>query len=345
MNLFDATEVVRRHPWLGYALGLAGFALALWARFEIGDALVGFPYITFFPVVILTAFIGGTGPGVFAAALCGLAAWYLFIPPEDTWDLVWPDGYIALGFYAFIVGIDIAIIHTMNKALDRLRAERARSGHLLDEQRTMFQELQHRVANNMAFVSSLLTLQKRKAASDPASTLTAFDEARERLDTMARIHRRLYDPASVNLPVGQYLQELCSDLLDATGAKNIVCMCDVPAITLDIQRLVTLSLLVTEVVTNALKHAFDEGQRGTIAINLEPLDGNRLTLTIADNGRGLPSDFTPSRGRSLGIRIAHGLAAQLGGELSYRGNPAGPGTAVTVSFPAQPRQASSPERT
>ena len=288
----------------------------------------GFPYLTFFPAVILTTFFCGLRPGITCAVLGGVAAWYMFLPPFYSFALN-GSTTVALAFYACIVAVDIAVIHFMHVAGDRLRAERSVTAALYDQQRTMFQELQHRVANNMQFVAALLTLQKRKVGDDPAAALTALDEARVRLETISRIHRRLYDPERISLPVGQYLQELCTDLLDATGAQNIVCLVDVPPLSFDLTRLTTLSLLVVEVVTNALKHAFPVGARGTITITLEQLADARLALTIADNGRGMPKGFDPSTSKSLGYRISQGLAGQLGGTMSYGGQT---GTIVRVEF-------------
>ena len=326
-----ATAALRAHPWLGDAAALAAAALALALRFALDEVLPpGFPYLTFFPAVILTTFFFGLRPGITCATLSGLAAWYFFIPPTSSFLLDGPTA-LALIFYAFIVAVDIALIHLMHRAGDRLRAEREVTAGLYEQQRTMFQELQHRVANNMQFVAALLTLQKRQVGDDPKAALAALDEARVRLETISRIHRRLYDPSSIEAPVGQYLKELCADLLDATGAQNIVCLVDMPPLRLDLTRLTTLSLLVVEVVTNALKHAFPAGARGTITIQIQQLDATHLRLTIADDGRGMPSDFDPATTRSLGFRIAQGLAGQLGGTLTYTN--AG-GTVVSLTFAA-----------
>lgn len=316
-------------PWFGdiAALGATGMAIAL--RQALDDVLPpGFPFLTFFPAVILTTFFFGLRPGILCAALSGLAAWYFFIGQADTFLLDAPTG-MALGFYAFIVTVDIALIHLMRVAGERLSAERAVSAELYEQQRTMFQELQHRVANNMQFVAALLALQKRKVAENPQAAIGVFDEAQTRLETIARIHRRLYDPARADQPIGQYLQELCSDLLDATGARNIVCLVDVPPVRLDLPRLTTLSLLVVEVVTNALKHAFRESERGTITIRLEALAAGQAALSIADDGPGIPTSFDPARSRSLGFRIVQGLATQLDGTLTYANDG---GTVVRLVF-------------
>ncbi len=331
-RLLNAGTWLRRDWRLGYGLALASFSVALFSRLHLQGTLPpGFPYLTFFPAVILTTFLAGLWPGIACAILCGLASLYFFIPPFNSFAI---DGasLIALGFYVFIVTVDIALIHFMHTAADRLEAKKRVTEELYDQQRTMFQELQHRVANNMTFVSALLQLQKRKVASDPGSASFALDEAQSRIETMSRIHRRLYDPASVDLPVAEYFQEICTDLLQATGARNIVCLVDMPAVRLDIARLTTLSLLVTELVTNSLKHAFAE-EGGTITLKLERLDPQRLTLTVSDNGRGVPAgvDITASKG--LGTRIVQSLAAQLGGEVRALTN-LGKGAAWQVEFAA-----------
>lgn len=331
MFLFNAARAVRQHTWFGWAFGILSFLIALVLRFTLHDTLPpGFPYLTFFPAVILTTFLGGLRPGIASAVASGLAAWYWFIPPLNSFELTLQTA-IALGFYVFIVGVDITLIHITSIAADRLRQQQILMTELYDQQRTMFQELQHRVANNMAFIASLLALHKRKVVKDPASAVTALDEAQNRLETISRIHRRLYDPASVDLPVGQYLQEICSDLLEATGAKNIVCLVDVSAIKLDIRKLLTLSLVVTELVTNSLKHAFAGDQKGTITITLERLEADHLALTIRDNGKGYPANFDPNTNKSLGFRIVQGLAAQLHGEISYTNEQ---GTVTRLTFPA-----------
>ena len=313
-RLLSAGTVFRRDKWLGYGLALFSFALALFLRFELQGTLPpGFPYLTFFPAVILTTFLAGLWPGVVCAILSGLASLYFFIPPFNSFALH-ASSLIAIGFYVFIVTVDIALIHFMHRAADRLLAKKQVMEDLYDQQRTMFQELQHRVANNMTFVAALLQLQKRNITADPASASSALDEAQSRIETMSRIHRRLYDPASVDLPVADYFQEICSDLLQATGARNIVCIVDMPAVRLDIARLTTLSLLVTELVTNSLKHAFAE-DGGTIALKLEQLDPQRLSLTVSDNGRGMPETISDTASKGLGTRIVQALAAQLGGEV------------------------------
>lgn len=321
---------LRKHPPSAYGFAVTSAVVALGLRLWLDPVLPpGFPYLTFFPAVIVTAFLAGAGPGTVCAVLSGLAAWYFFIPPMRSFGL---DGQsaIALLFYAGIVGVDIALIHLMQRSAGRLAEAQEVTAGLLQQQRLMFQELQHRVANNMAFVSSLLSLQRRKVMAAPETAVRALDEASARLNTMAQIHRRLYDPASVELPVGQYLQDICTDLLKATDARNIVVLVDMPAVKLDISRLMILSLLVAEVVTNSLKHAFEGREGGTISLQLDQLDAERMVLTIRDDGKGMPERARPARAlHGLGTSIIQGLAKQLGGELSVVG---GQGTTTRLVF-------------
>lgn len=322
-------SALRRSSWLGYAFGLAAFGLALALRFALDSNLPpGFPYLTFFPAVILTTFLAGTGPGIVCALLSGLAAWYWFIPPFGSFGMT-QNTAIALAFYVFIVGVDVAVIDAMVRAADRLETERAKSAKLAEQHRTLFEELQHRVANNMAFVASLLMLQKRTVAADPACASAVFDDAAHRLQVMARLHRKLHDPVSLEQPIGDYLRGLCADLVEASGAKGIVCLIDADEMRLDLTRLTALSLIVNEVMTNSLKHAFKGREGGTITLDLKRITSDRVALMVADDGPGLPAAAPSATG--LGLKIVQGLAAQLGGEVS---TPPTKGMATRIEFAA-----------
>lgn len=331
MKLFDLSEWVRSSPSRAWTLAVIAVLAAIVARFAVNDILPpGFPYLTFFPAVILTAFFGGLRPGIGCAAASGLASWFWFIPPFNTLQVDF-SVLIALIFYACIVSVDILLIHFMQLAMGGLRAERATTAKLYEQQRVMFQELQHRVANNMQFVSSLLSLQKRKVVQDPSSAATSLDAARDRLDTISRIHRRLYDPETVNLPVGHYLEDLCNDVIKTSNAAHVTASVEAPDVRLDLKQLTTLSLIVVEALTNALKHAFDGRASGHIDVRLEPIATSRYRLVVADNGVGFDGEADPAAARSLGQRIMQSLAAQLDGEVAYaRDN----GTRMMLDFSA-----------
>lgn len=293
---------------------------------------MGYPYVTFFPVVVLTTFLGGVRAGIWTAAASGLASWYFFIEPQYSLVLSWPSTWLALGFFLLVVTVEITLIHMMEVSLDRLQEERRESARLAEQRRVLFQELQHRVANNLAIVSSVLALQGRRAGAG-STTALALEDARERLATMARIHRRLYDPtsASCNLPL--YLEEFSRDLVSASR-REISTRVVAERFDLDVSRLTTLSLLVAELVTNALKHAFEAGRRGgEIVISLCADEEARLTLSVSDNGKGLPDGFAEAPPSGLGTQIVASLARQLGGEICWRSDG---GATALVTFPLNP---------
>ena len=147
MNFFAAADVIRSRPWIGYPLAVGLSLAALWIRFAAGDLLVGFPFLTFFSAVVLSAFLGGLGPGVLAAVLGGLLSNYFLIPPEGDLRLTWPSGVIAMGFYVFTVTVIVGLIQGMIWASERQRAS--------DEALRRFNaELEARVAERTAALTN-----------------------------------------------------------------------------------------------------------------------------------------------------------------------------------------------
>lgn len=332
---------LRARPLAGYGLAVGSAGLALGVRLLVDVILPpGFPFLTFFPAIIVTSFVAGTRPGTVCALLSVLAAWYFVIPPVESFSLA--HGAAApLMFFAAVSAVDIVLIHVMQQALDRLGEERLLTARLADQQRNLFAELQHRVANNMAFISGLLRLQKRRIAADPANAAMAFDEAVVRIETMGRVHRQLYDPAAANLALQAHLQKVCEELIRATGATGITVTVDVPALEIALDRLLPLSLLVAEIVTNSLKHAFPHGRGGNIAVTVEDGPDGARALVIRDDGIGLPDAYRAAEAlgssastindKGLGMRIVAGLANQIGGSISMSSDG---GTVTRVVLPA-----------
>lgn len=330
LSIFDSASRLRATPGFGWIFSLTSFAAALVLRLAIGDGLPqGFPFLTFFPAVMLTAFLGGTAPAILCAALSTLGAWYFFIgvPHDLTLDL---PGMAAIAFFVVVISIDIFIIHTMNEALEATRRERSEAIRLADERRTLFQELQHRVANNLAFVSSLLSIQKRRHADD-ARISAVFEDVRLRLETMSSVHRRLYDPSAMTQPIEQTLRTLCEDMVRASGRSGVTCRVSADAVTLPVEKLMSLSLVLIESVGNSLKHAFDGRDAGLIDVSLREVAPGALSLVIRDDGPGYPAGFDPARSDRLGYRIMGSFARSLRGEVTHDSD----GGAVTrLDFPA-----------
>lgn len=320
---------LRDKPLIGYTLAVIAALVAYGIRVWIDPFLPpGFPYLTFFPAVIITAFFCGLGPGIACAVLSGLIAWYFFIPEFYSFAIN-TQGVVALGLYVFVVTVDIVLIHLMTNATAKLDEERRLTASLYERQRTMFQELQHRVANNMAFIASLLQLERRQAAAANEST-TAFDSAIARIETMSRLHRRLYDPAAADAAVATHFRETVADLIEMAGAPQIDTAVSAVDEKVDLQRLITLSMLVSELAMNSLKHAFVDRPSGRITVSLNRIDPRQLELVVSDDGRGL-QPMTNKRG-GLGARIVDGLANQLGGKIVVDNS--ANGVTSRLTFPA-----------
>lgn len=313
-------------------MALTTFALALGARFKLEGLLAtGFPFLTFFPAIVLSAFFGGRGPGALCGVLSVVAAWFWFVTPDKPFSLDYQTLLVVI-FFAAIAAVDVIVIDLMTRALERLEAVQRETDALVDQRTTLFHELQHRVANNHMMVALVLAVQEKRLAHNPEA-VEALQMARRKFVLLSRIHRRLYDPANANMPFRPYLQGLCNEFLSASDGSNIVCHIDSVEVSFDSDRTITLSLLILEILANSIKHAFDFGQAGVIHIKLEETYSSQYLLTVQDNGRGIPPGLDVENSERLGMGILQGFARSMHGQLSVSTAAGGVGTAVRMSFP------------
>ena len=185
----------------------------------------------------------------------------------------------------------------------------------LQEKEVLLREIHHRVKNNLQIISSLLHLQSKKVNQDEARDL--FTESQARIRSMALIHERLYqsdDLAQVDFAA--YLDGLTEHLFRSYATRSDVVSREIDAQggSLSVDRAIPCGLIVNELVTNALQHAFPDGQAGTIQVGYKESDGHG-ELTVADDGVGADADLDADTG-SLGLQLVRGLVQQLGGELT-----------------------------
>ncbi|WP_084583034.1 sensor histidine kinase [Sphingomonas azotifigens] len=318
--------LLTRQRGLAYAFTLGFCAIAWWLRLTLDPLFPpGFPYLTFFPAVILASFLFGRGPGIAAAVLCGLLAWYFFIPPARSFALHRGTG-IALLFYAGVVTVDILLVHWMQVANARLAAERERSSELARRTEILFEELQHRVSNNLQMVGAMLALQRRTVADDEGRR--ALGDAAAKLQLIGRIQRRLYGSRGEPMALDAFVTALVEDLAASGGKPGIRHVVDAhSAQILPADRAIPLALIVAEAVANAIEHGFADRDTGTITVTV-CAEGDRLSLTIHDDGRGVADGFDVAAAKSLGLRIARSLAQGMGAALRIA--PAHPGTLVEL---------------
>jgi two-component sensor histidine kinase len=306
----------RHSPWRAYGFGLAAFALALLARHHVNGILpLGFPFITFFPSIVLTAFIVGLGPAILATILSALAAWYFFIPPPASFAFT-QEGALALALFVTTAAIVVAVIHAMHSALARLRTEQARSAKLAEQREILFAELQHRISNNLQVVAALMTLQKSSLSDEQARQ--ALGEASQRLSLIAKLNRKLHDPANAGLDLKEFLRELCQDVSRAAGIEDAGCNVQgINGVALPADKAVPLALIVTELLNNSIEHGFGGRASGHLHMDLERAGADEIVLTVQDDGIGLPAGFDLKQAKSLGLRIVQSLAQQIGARLEF----------------------------
>jgi len=187
----------------------------------------------------------------------------------------------------------------------------------LKEKEVLLQEVHHRVKNNMQIISSLLSLQANHTGSEEAAEV--LKESRGRVKSMAMIHEKLYHSHSLSrLNIGEYFNSLVKDILSSYSgvSSRITSIVVVDDIYLNINTALPMGLIVNELVSNCIKHAFPDGT-GNINISLVR-DKEKYILTVSDNGIGLSEDVDPFESNSLGLKLVNSLSTQLEGELQVQ---------------------------
>ncbi len=205
----------------------------------------------------------------------------------------------------------------------------------LREKEALLREVHHRVKNNLQLISSLLSLQAARTRDAGVAELLA--ESRNRLRSMALVHENLYQLGNfAGIPMATHVRGLCTQLFRSYGAHNqhVTLETRVADVVLDLDRAIPCSLIINELVTNALKHAFPGGRAGRVAVALGREGGKRHRLEVSDDGVGLPAGLDPGRAATLGLQLVADLTEQLRGSLHV--NPDG-GTAFTITFDADGR--------
>ncbi len=222
----------------------------------------------------------------------------------------------------------IGVLGTYMDITDRKQAEDQIKASL-KEKEVLLREVHHRVKNNMQVVSSLLNMQSRNLTDTKA--IDIFRASINRIRSMALIHDKLYQTEGLSrIDVRDYIRDLSRGLLRAYSiGPNINLDINVDPLFLDIDTVMPLGILINELVTNSLKHAFPGDRPGRIGVSLKNGDGQRLVLTVSDNGIGIPADLDHTDTESMGMQLVVTLVEQLEGTMELvRGN----GTEFRITF-------------
>lgn len=227
----------------------------------------------------------------------------------------------------------VATFHDVTEQVEaqaRLRRSEEALRISLAQKDTLLQEVHHRVKNNLQVVASLVNLQSQKVMDVTGRDL--FAATRQRIQVIALLHEHLYRASDIgSIDLEAYLSAIGAGLLQTNlvPSRKITLLCESPALRTNMDTAVPLGLIVNELVSNALKHAFNERSVGNIVVRLTR-EAGVATLLVSDDGVGLPSELEVAESPSLGLRLVSNLARQLDGELSWETRR---GVSWRLSFP------------
>lgn len=200
----------------------------------------------------------------------------------------------------------------------------------LEEKTLLLHEVDHRVKNNLTMIGALLRLQSR-TLGDPQLQRT-LENMLERIDALAVVHRRLYQSDDITrFDIGAFATNLAQDVLASTGRRDIMLTIDVDSVMIPASKASATGLILNELITNAVKHAFADGRSGTIGLTVKQRDDS-VVMELCDDGPGF--DPAVTRPLSIGTSLVQRLSRQIKAQTLWRTN--GEGTCATVTFPAMP---------
>jgi len=223
------------------------------------------------------------------------------------------------------------LIHDVS---EKKRAEK-RLVQSLREKDVLLREIHHRVKNNLQQVASLLYLQETRGSTNDMQT--ALHESRDRIFSMALVHEILINSGDLyQINLAMYLSRLIQNIKGSydLGSSEVSINIEIdPVISLSLDECISCGLIVNELVSNAMKHAFGAGRKGDVHIRAT-INGGTITLTVSDTGKGLPESLDVSRPLSLGLQLVTRLVSQIEGTIHVSGPP---GTKWIIAFPVKRR--------
>jgi two-component sensor histidine kinase len=270
-----------------------------------GDAA---PYALVFAAVVGAAVLAGWRSGLIALLVGQAMVWYFVMPPRWSFRIEDPSIAVALVVATLAQSLILVII-----SLYQLEVERASTR--LTSERDLLQkalrEIDHRTSNNYQTVLAMVLAQANSAADAPVKD--ALHQVADRIRAIASASRKLA-VASESLEqvrIAEHLQDLCDEIEKGLSRRGIDIECSFDDLMLSADATVCLSILVNELVTNALKHAFPGKRQGTIRVALSQAPGG-LELRVEDNGAGMAAGAA-STGTGLGRRLVDTFVKQLRG--------------------------------
>jgi two-component sensor histidine kinase len=314
-------SLLRRRPLLALLAALALVTLAVGVRLIAGDRLQGVPFLTLFSAVALSAFVGGWMIGAFATVYGGIAAVYFLMEPAGSVALASVPDVLALSGYAITCTVIVLIIHVAVRAAEA-------NVTLAAERQVLLMELQHRIKNHLQLLGAMIATHARATTNERIRA--RLEEAGRRLQVIAATYDNLYEPGAL-IDMADHLQKVCAFVEGGVASSKTRISVDAVRTAWPVERVIPLSLVANELLTNAVKHAPPD-QDLAIDVSLQRL-GDLIRLSVLTKNVKLPADFDAAQS-GLGLRIAAMLSQQLGGTLS---TPRLPEAFFMLEFPERPR--------
>jgi len=218
----------------------------------------------------------------------------------------------------------------MNKTNEKIKKAKLEIIKRNDEKTVMLKEIHHRVKNNLQVVNSLLRIQARSVVSKKVKMM--FEVAQSRVIAMARLHEKIYNTKDLkNIDIGEHFKLLVSDLISSNNLdKDISSKLSIEPITMSIDILLPLSLIINELISNSLKHAFVDMEKGEVIVELLLKENSHCKLTVSDNGNGVDENILSSRSNSTGVTLIKTFVRQLNGTITSLKNTNG--TSFEITF-------------
>ncbi|MBE9176271.1 PAS domain-containing protein, partial [Synechocystis salina LEGE 06155] len=233
------------------------------------------------------------------------------------------------GELTHFIGIQMDVTERINND-HSIRQMNQQLNQSLREKEVLLKEIHHRVKNNLLVVSGLLSWQA-DLVEEP-KILEILADSQQRIKTLALVHEKMYQSKDLaNIDLGEYLKTLVTELVNSTTTTDdhrVTFIYDLCSVEMNIETVTPCGLIVNELISNALEHAFPGDRQGTITLSLQETNG-QLILTVRDDGMGLPSELDYQATETMGWQLICLLAEQLEAELTVC---QAAGTAVTLVF-------------
>jgi len=308
-----------------------GAAVAATCLFQlpIERQVPGEPFLLFLLVVIASTLVFGASVGIVSVGLSTLLS-MLFFEPVGSFALWHATDLIKIELYAVLASCCVIAFARLGNMFIAARQDADSLKRLSESKSILLRELAHAVANNFANVAALITVRSNTISDARAKAV--LDEAVEQIRIMGQVHSRLRaGDRNVSLDSRAFLENLCDELKASLArGRQISIQCQADDLPLSTHQAISVGLVVNELVTNAIKHAFPNDRTGRIRVCFEARKDKQLQLCVQDNGVGFGDH--PQRKGGLGQELVQGLSRELGGHLDIKTSDEGSSFCLRIPY-------------